>query len=760
MTLMTLARRIRAFAVTLSVVVGSASCFASPDTIRTINFSGVSGDDLSKAQSLIATRVGTELDETTQRDDIERLYTSGLFSPDIRISMDDASDGVNLTYHLQPCPKVGQVSVSGNQQIDTKKILDEISIKSGDSYSAVTNEKLVTSVQKLYEDKGFSDAMVMVNEYAGTNDTMNVEVVVDEGTRQKVNKVKLNGNQSYTDLRLKMSNETKGSWLGFKHWFNQSKFDQDVSRLKTFYVAHGYLDAVVEGHTDVLSDGSITPVIDIQEGPRYTVGRLEVRGCTLFSRDEALKPFRGLVGKPYDSKEFARSVSRLQKLYGNEGYLTTDAEPEFHKDSSRAAVDLDVVISEGPRIYVGNVRVISRALPDDSTSRLRKWYSRFTPPPSDEIVAREVKLQPGQVYRRYDEVRTRDSLESMRIFKDVKVYDEATEDPNVRNLVVDTLTGDTGQSILGVGFGDVEGLFAYVSLVEHNLLGDATDLGFSAMIGTSAYSADFSILRRHFMESDWNARLNLYYQHTNRTGDITEKRLGSSVEFSKALSDSLSHAVRLRLEGLNYSLPDDPAPIEEINNYVAATIGYRLTKRTVDDRYMPTTGYVATGAAELGIADGLLAKLQGNYTRYFDVSNDWTIMSNTMGGVMPVKAHNVGYSDRFFMGGSRDLRGFKLYGAGQHDEAATDVPLGGSLKLVTQLEARRRITDNFALLGFVDAGLLGDSMTDISSPRMAAGVGARLRMPIATIGLDLGVPVVKKSEDQTQVIHFSMSSGL
>ncbi len=757
---MTLIRRVKMLAVTVGVLLAGGGVFASPNTITGIDFKGVSGADLAKAQSLIATKVGSELDETTQREDIERLYTSGSFSPDIRISMEDEEDGVRLTYHVQPCPKVGSVSVSGNQQIDTKKIIGELPVKAADPYSPLTHEKICMSLQKMYDEKGFSDAVVMVNEHDGTNDTVNLDIVVDEGTRQKVNKVRLNGNKAYSDLRLKMSNETKGSWLFFKNWFNRTKFEQDVEKLKTFYIARGYLDVTVNGYAEQMPDGSVTPVIDIVEGPRYMVGRLEVRGCTLFTREEALKPFYSLVGKAYNSKEFASSVSRLKKLYENEGYLTSDAQPEFHKDPARQAVDLDVVVTEGPRIYVGNIRVISRALPDDGGSKLRRWYSRFTPPPSDAVVAREVKLQPGQVYRRYDEVRTRDALESMRVFKDVKVYDEATEDPNVRNLVVDTLTGDTGQSMIGVGFGDIEGLFAYVSFVEHNLFGDATDVGLSAMIGTSAYAADFSILRRHFMDSNWAARLNLYYQHINRTGDITEKRLGSAVEFSEPLDKYLDQAIRLRLETINYSLPTDPAPAEDIKNYVAASVGYRITKRTTDNRYMPTTGYVATGALELGVAKGFLGKVQGSYTHYFDVSNDWTIMSNSMAGIMPIKADNVGYSDRFFLGGSRDLRGFKLYGAGRHDDIATDLPLGGSLKLMTQLEARRRITDNFLLLGFVDAGMLGDSPTNFTTPRASTGVGARLRLPVATIGLDLGVPLVKKNEDQTQIVHFSLSSGI
>ena len=142
------------------------------------------------------------------------------------------------------------------------------------------------------------------------------------------------------------------------------------------------------------------------------------------------------------------------------------------------------------------------------------------------MIQREVQLQPGQVYRRFEEVRTRERLKSLQVFEKVEVSDQLSADPCVRDCVVDVTQGNTGNILFGVGFGDVEGAFVYGNYIEHNLFGMARDLKLSAMIGSKASSFEVSYLDRYFMGSDLAARFSLYLSSLPQAGRPRDAGLG------------------------------------------------------------------------------------------------------------------------------------------------------------------------------------------------------------------------------------------
>ena len=159
--------------------------------------------------------------------------------------------------------------------------------------------------------------------------------------------------------------DNRGSWGPFKHYFNESKFQRDLDMVRAMYINKGYLDVDVRrGDFIYAPDQSwVNPVIDVTEGQRYTVGRVDARGYSIFTRDEVVEPFVGLQGKFYSSKSFGSGATKVQNMYGDEGFLQAKVDPDYHKDPTRAMVDVIVDVEEGPRIYVGDVRVVAEAYP-------------------------------------------------------------------------------------------------------------------------------------------------------------------------------------------------------------------------------------------------------------------------------------------------------------------------------------------------------------------------------------------------------------
>lgn len=731
--------------------------------VRGVEIVGPSGDELTKALRAIRTSAGEVLDPAKQREDIRRLYETGLFKPNIIAEADPVPNGVKLRYIVEPNPKVNGISVSGNQKIDTQKLLAQLPVQAGQVYSIEAQNRIRDALRRYYEEKGFSSAVISVEERPGPQNSVDLAITVDEGTKMLVKDLVIRGNRSLSDLPIKLRAQNKGSLGPIKNYYNESKFAEDLEAVKAHYISKGFLDVEVRRGDFVYGPDQswVSPVIEIVEGPRYSVGRLEARGYTVFSRDEVLKPFRDLQGKPYNARKFDEAAKAVQDMYGNEGFLQCSVKPDLRKDPSRGMVDVEVEVTEGPRIYVGDVKILAQAYPDDmEMGWLRRFYSRFSPPVRDEVVQREVRLRPGQVYRKFDEVRTRERLKSLNVFETVEVRDELSPDPCVRDMVVEVMQGNTGNLIFGAGFGDVEGGFIYANYVERNLFGMARDLRVSAMLGTEALNFSIGYMDRYFRGTDIAAQFELFHRRFSRLGGLRETRFGGIAEFTRPLDDCMKDAIRLRLESVGYdtdSLKDEPDT--DISSYLAATIRYRIARDTRDDLFFPTEGNLMSGSIEAGMAGGALLKLEGQYAQYFNLGSGWVIANNTTAGLLPFGADSVGYGERFFLGGSQDMRGFKLYGAGPFDTGNDKIPLGGATKILSQFELRRAITDNLTGVAFADVGFLGENPLEIGPPRISLGTGVRMRLPIARVSLDLGVPVVSQSKDQTQIFHFTITSA-
>ncbi len=98
--------------------------------------------------------------------------------------------------------------------------------------------------------------------------------------------------------------------------------------------------------------------------------------------------------------------------------------------------------------------------------------------------------------------------------------------------------------------------------------------------------------------------------------------------------------------------------------------------------------------------------------------------------------------DRFFIGGSRSVRGFSNRNIGPIDN--NGVPLGGDTMAYANVEVTFPIMDRVRGAIFTDAGFLDarpfhyqDAYNELDA---AAGVGLRLNLPIGPLRLDYGIP--------------------
>ena len=145
-----------------------------------------------------------------------------------------------------------------------------------------------------------------------------MQIFIDEGQRIKAESIRLIGNRNLATLRIRQHMESRGSWLFFKSYYDEQSFSEDLDAIRKLYVSYGYFDATVRrGEFTWRADKkAVTPAILINEGPRYTIGTINIEGATIFTPVEVQAPFAKLNGQPYSAKEVAAAVEKLRSLYG------------------------------------------------------------------------------------------------------------------------------------------------------------------------------------------------------------------------------------------------------------------------------------------------------------------------------------------------------------------------------------------------------------------------------------------------------------
>jgi len=148
----------------------------------------------------------------------------------------------------------------------------------------------------------------------------------------------------------------------------------------------------------------------------------------------------------------------------------------------------------------------------------------------------------------------------------------------------------------------------------------------------------------------------------------------------------------------------------------------------------------------------------GSYAWYWKVYGDVVYALNLEAAMLPYDAEKVGITERFFLGGTEDLRGFRFRGAGPKDPGEDDMAIGGSTKILVQNELRYPVYKALKGVVFVDAGTLSRHAFDLDSLRLSAGLGIRLEFPVLRLSLDFAKAILKEDDDDTRLVHFKIGS--
>ncbi len=326
--------------------------------IRIHEVMGDAGRFEEMARDLLTFNVGDPFAPRKIQESLEALKLSHQFET---IHMDANEEGGQITIYidLTPFKRIKKIRITDNFPIFEREILNVMTLYTGDALamSALPEQKKLT--EDLFRREGFIRPQATVKAFLDPEDGLYTLLVrIDKGPYYKIERLDIEGNEAFSDKRLKLRMKTWPASLlpGGAGRFVEKTLQRDVRKLIAFYRKKRFPD--VEIRSDVNKDdetGAVHARITVEEGRRYEVefiGNAEFWDYTL-KKDLVMfqEGNRGDLG-------LKKSVRKIKERYRGAGYLETEVNVAEDKTPDEEGVRrLAFHIKEGPFTSVGELRV-------------------------------------------------------------------------------------------------------------------------------------------------------------------------------------------------------------------------------------------------------------------------------------------------------------------------------------------------------------------------------------------------------------------
>ncbi|MBQ9830591.1 MAG: outer membrane protein assembly factor BamA [Akkermansia sp.] len=220
------------------------------------------------------------------------------------------------------------ISFEGNKQFDDEQLRQIMQTKERGFFTWITKsgridreqvEDDLEAVVKLYRNYGYLRARLANVEYTASpnkegRQKLHLKVTIDEGPRYRVRNVTFGKITAYTPAELEQGLSMLNGDI-----YSLQKVSDDVTMIRSYYGAKGYADAEVRPDiNEVGVDAKGTRLIDIRydvnEGSRYKVGRINVRGNTKTRQHVILRELPLKPGENLNSVDLETARKRLENL--------------------------------------------------------------------------------------------------------------------------------------------------------------------------------------------------------------------------------------------------------------------------------------------------------------------------------------------------------------------------------------------------------------------------------------------------------------
>jgi len=379
---------------------------------------------------------------------IKKLWNSNLFSSmEIYINSIEETTA-NLEIQLIDLPELKEVKIEGVKKSKFDDIIKENKLQPG----AKVTENLITTtknyLENSYKKKGFLNSKVIITtseiKDSIKKSRVNMKLRIDKGNKIKIKKIVFNGSEKLSNKKLRkaMKNTKKKNPIRLlkRSKYIEADYKEDLASIIDKYKESGYRDARIISDSIIKNnDNTISLNIKIEEGEKYSFGKISFIGNTVYTDKQLSGLLRINPGDTYNGVELEKRIADdskpdaadLTNLYQNSGYLFSTITPvEVSADGN--VIDMEIRITEGKPAYFNKISITG----NEKTN--------------DHVIYREIRTRPGQKYSKSNVIRT------IRELGQLGFFDAQQIEPHFKNVNANDGTLDMEYSVVERGSSQIE----------------------------------------------------------------------------------------------------------------------------------------------------------------------------------------------------------------------------------------------------------------------------------------------------------------
>ena len=226
--------------------------------------------------------VGDTVDKVRIGEAIRALYAQDLFD-----DVEMRRDGDTLIVVVKERPSIESFNIEGNKDIKTEDLMESlraVGLARGRTFNRSVLDNVEMFLREQYYDRGKYGVVIDTNIQTRPNNTVRVQVDVNEGDRAKIRQVNIVGNETFDEdeIRADFTLDTANwlSWIRQDDRYSKEALEGDLEILRSFYMDRGYADFKIDSTQVAISPNKkdIFVTINIKEGDVYTVSDIKLVG--------------------------------------------------------------------------------------------------------------------------------------------------------------------------------------------------------------------------------------------------------------------------------------------------------------------------------------------------------------------------------------------------------------------------------------------------------------------------------------------------
>jgi len=779
-------RRIGLVLLVFSLFIGI--CVAAGENIYKIMILGNTKVEEGVIRGAIKIREGGPFSVEKVREDLRSIFDLGYFT-DVQVDIKSTPQGKEVIFIVVEKPSLKDIVIKGNQKVKLDDIKEKMTLKTRAILNLEKIKEDSEQIRKLYFSKGYYGVKVEYKvDYLETNEAV-VTFTISEGPKGHVQKIIFKGNKNIKSSQLKKLMTTKKrnilSIITKTGNLDEDVLKNDVQLLTAYYFDQGYLEAKVsEPKIDLSNPKKIRIEIDIAEGPRYHLAKIDFKGDLLTTKEALFKVVKLKRGAAYSNTAIRKEVNALTEQFANQGYAYVEINPETSIDHKNHLVDLTFEIEKKKRVAYERIQVVGN-------TKTR-----------DKVIRRELQVAEGELYSATNMNKSRDRLKRTGYFKEVEFTTSRGSTDEKINLEIKTEEAPTGAITFGIGYSTLESVVGSASISDRNLFGLGYQAALRFSLGFETQNFRLSLTDPYFLGYPYAAGIDVYHERIEYFDTYHYRITGGDVRFGKELSDIFRIDLMYKFETVDvYDVAQEASFFiqDQQGKTKTSAISIAPTLDTRDDYFNPRRGgkhtlFIQDAGGFLG-GDNYFVKVLGQTSWFFPMPLNTTLNLRAQGGAIfpyggkvtqtiqeydpvakkfapvTIERDRVPIYEKFFVGGINTVRGFEYGMAGPRD--ANDEPVGSRYMAVFNAELLFPLAREIGLKGalFFDVGKAwGIDRPDIVNPTPAnlarrkiftrgiafgAGPGIRWFSPFGPIHIDIGFNLSPKKGEKRHVIEFT-----